>query len=117
MAEVQAIEHAEVTPAERPAGPQRPRWEPAAEAAFLTLLVAAAFLVRLWPIWQVHFWDEAVYLQNAEVICCGKTNYSELSSRPPLLSILFALAFLLWHHVYAASVLTALLNAAGPLFL
>src|SRR6266404_7516595 len=87
------------------------------ESAFVILLVAGAFIVRLWPMSQAHFWDEAVYLQNAEVICCGKTNYSELSSRPPLLSILFAAAFLLWHHVYAASVLTALLNAAGPLFL
>ncbi len=88
-----------------------------AEAIFLLALAAVAFLVRLWPIWRVHFWDEAVYLQNAEVICCAKTNYSELSSRPPLLSLLFAGVFRLWHHVYAASIFTAALNAAGPLFL
>lgn len=88
------------------------RWE----TAFLVGLAAAAFLVRLWPVWQVHFWDEAVYLQNAEVICCGKTNYSELSSRPPLLSLLFAGVFRVWHHVYAASLLTAALNALGAPF-
>ena len=88
-----------------------------AEIAFLVAMTAAAFLVRLWPVWQVHFWDEAVYLQNAEVICCGKLNYSELSSRPPLLSLLFAGVFRLWHSVYAASILVALLNALGPLFL
>lgn len=87
------------------------------ESAFVILLVAAAFIVRLWPMSQAHFWDEAVYLQNAEVICCGKTNYSELSSRPPLLSLVFAGVFLLWNNVYAASLVTAFLNALGPLFL
>ena len=89
----------------------------AVESAFLILLVAAAFIARLWPMSQAHFWDEAVYLQNAEVICCGKTNYSELSSRPPLLSLIFAAVFLLWNNVYAASLITAFLNALGPLFL
>src|SRR5712692_6065339 len=87
------------------------------ESAFVILLVAAAFIVRLWPMSPAHFWDEAVYLQNAEVICCGKTNYSELSSRPPLLSLVFAGVFLVWNNVYAASLVTAFLNALGPLFL
>ncbi len=89
----------------------------AVESAFVILLVAAAFTVRLWPMSRAHFWDEAVYLQNAEVICCGKTNYSELSSRPPLLSLVFAGVFLLWNSVYAACLVTAFLNAIGPLFL
>jgi dolichyl-phosphate-mannose-protein mannosyltransferase len=87
------------------------------ESTFVVLLIAAAFVLRLWPLSKVHFWDETVYLQNAEVICCGKANYSELDSRPPLLSLFFAAVFLLWHHVYAASVATALLNALGPAFL
>jgi 4-amino-4-deoxy-L-arabinose transferase-like glycosyltransferase len=87
------------------------------ESTFLVLLIAAAFVLRLWPLSKVHFWDETVYLQNAEVICCGKTNYSELDSRPPLLSLIFAGAFLLWHHVYAACIATALLNALGPALL
>ena len=87
------------------------------ESAFLILLVAAAFIVRLWPMSLAHFWDEAVYLQNAEVICCGKANYSELANRPPLLSLIFAAVFLLWDHVYAASIATALLNALGPVLL
>jgi 4-amino-4-deoxy-L-arabinose transferase-like glycosyltransferase len=87
------------------------------ESAFVVLLIAAAFILHLWPLSKSHFWDETVYLQNAEVICCGKTNYSELSSRSPLLSLIFAGVFLLWHHVYAASIATALLNALGPAFL
>src|SRR5262252_1751157 len=87
------------------------------ESTFVVLLIAAAFILRLWPLRIVHFWDETVYLQNAEVICCGKANYSELDSRPPLLSLIFATVFLLWHQVYAVSIATALLNALGPALL
>ncbi len=87
------------------------------ESTFVVLLIAAAFVLRLWPLSMVHYWDETVYLQNAEVICCAKANYSELDSRPPLLSLIFAAVFLLWHHVYAASIATALLNALGPALL
>lgn len=86
-------------------------------SAFLFLLVAAGFLVRIWGLSKMHFWDEAVYLQNAEVICCGKVNYSELDSRPPLLSLFFVFIYQFWHHIYAACIGTALLNALGPAFL
>src|SRR6266536_1476449 len=87
------------------------------ECTLIALLIAGAFVLRVWPLSKVHFWDEAVYLQNAEVICCAKTNYSELGSRPPLLSIIFAGVFLLWHHIYAANIATALLNSLGPALL
>src|ERR1019366_8787234 len=63
------------------------------EFFLLFLLVAAAFLVRIWGISKTHFWDEMVYLQNAQVICCGKINYSELDYRPPLLSLISAGCF------------------------
>jgi hypothetical protein len=88
------------------------RWS-RAETLYLILLVAAGFLLRVWGLSKMHFWDENVYLQDAEVICCGKTNYSELDSRPPLLSLIFAGCFLLWNSTYAALTVTALLNAAG----
>lgn len=87
------------------------------EIAFVILCVAGALLVRLWGMSKLHYWDENVYLQDADVLCCGRTNYSEIGSRPPLQSILFAGAFLLWHSDYAAWILTALLNVAGPVFL
>jgi len=99
-----------------PEGP-KPKRAIAVEPLLLLVLVIAASAVRLWPVWRVHYWDEAVYLQNAEVICCAKANYSELDSRPPLLSILYAGAFVLWHSPYAASILTAILNGVGALFL
>lgn len=83
----------------------------------LFLLCVAAFLVRVWGMSRFHYWDEMVYLQNAQVICCGKTNYSELDFRPPLLSVMLAGVFLVWHSIYAACIATALLNALGPAFL
>lgn len=88
-----------------------------AVALFVFFLFAAGFLVRLWGMSKVHYWDEMVYLQNAQVICCGKINYSELDFRPPLLSLIFAGVFFLWHHIYAACIATAFINALGPVFL
>ena len=87
------------------------------EPLLLFLLFATAFLIRIWGISKSHFWDEMVYLQNAQVICCGKINYSELGFRPLLISVIYAGVFLLWHHIYAACIVTALLNALGPVFL
>lgn len=86
-------------------------------AVFLFILFVAGFLVRLWGMSKIHYWDEMVYLQNAQVICCGKVNYSELDFRPPLLSLMFAGIFLLWHHIYAACIAAAFMNALGPVFL
>jgi 4-amino-4-deoxy-L-arabinose transferase-like glycosyltransferase len=87
------------------------------ECAFLVLLFVGALLVRLWGLTKMHGWDENVYLQNALMICCGKNNYNEIDSRPPLLSLLFSGVFRLWHSDYAAWILTATLNALGPIFL
>jgi 4-amino-4-deoxy-L-arabinose transferase-like glycosyltransferase len=87
------------------------------EIAGVALLAAAAFVVRFWGLSKMHFWDENVYLLNAEYIFCGKAGYLEIDSRPPLLSILFAGAFRFWHSDYAAAAVTALLNALGPVFL
>jgi hypothetical protein len=83
----------------------------------LLLLFAGAFLIRVWGLSYFHYWDEMVYLQNAKVICCAKTNYSELYFRPPLLSLLFAGAFLIRDHIFAACAVTAALNALGPVLL
>jgi 4-amino-4-deoxy-L-arabinose transferase-like glycosyltransferase len=83
----------------------------------IAVVVAAAFVVRVWGLSRMHFWDENVYLLNAEYIAFGKAGYLEIDSRPPLLSLLFAGVFELWHSDYAAAVVTALLNAFGPLFL
>ena len=87
------------------------------EVFLLFLLCAAAFIVRIWGVSRFHFWDEMVYLQNALVICCGKINYSELDFRPPLISVIYGGAFLVWRNIYAACIVAAFLNALGPVFL
>ncbi|MGD0735439.1 MAG: glycosyltransferase family 39 protein [Terracidiphilus sp.] len=83
----------------------------------LGLLVAAGFLVRFWGLSKMHFWDENVYLLDAEYLGFGKAGYQEVDSRPLLLSILFAGVFKIWHSDYAALTVAALLNALGPAFL
>jgi len=83
----------------------------------LLLLVAAAFLIRLWGMTKMHFWDEDVYLLNAQYFFNGHAGYMEIDSRPPLLPLLFAGAFHLWNSDYGAEIVTALLNALGPLFI
>ncbi|MGC1461603.1 MAG: glycosyltransferase family 39 protein [Terracidiphilus sp.] len=98
------------------------KWDPRRrrvflENAFVASLVAGAFLVRIWGMSRMHFWDENVYLLNAGFLGWGKANYTEIGSRPPLLSILFAGVFHLWHSDYAAWIVTASLNAFGPAFL
>jgi hypothetical protein len=86
-------------------------------AFFLLILFIAGFLVRVWGMSKYHSWDEMVYLQDGQVICCGKLNYSELDFRPPLLSLIFGGVFLVWHNIWAACVTTALINSLGPVFL
>jgi 4-amino-4-deoxy-L-arabinose transferase-like glycosyltransferase len=83
----------------------------------LTILFIVAATARLWGISKIHYWDEMVYLQNAQAICCGKINYSELAFRPPLISLFYAAIFKFWHSIYAACIGAALLNAAAPVLL
>lgn len=80
-------------------------------------IILVCFFIRVFPIRVAHWWDETVYLQNAEVLFSGRTNYDEFSFRPPLLSILFAFIFIFWHSSIAASVLTAALSTLGPVFI
>ena len=65
----------------------------------------------------MHYWDENVYLLNAEYFGFGKAGYTEIASRPPLLSLLFAGIFKVWHSDYAAEILAAAINAVAPAFL
>src|SRR5215510_10523584 len=72
-------------------------------------LVAAA--VRIIPLQYSHSWDEAAYLQHAKIVVEGRTNYSELDRRPPLLPLFYALGFLVWRDVYVAHVIQGILTA------
>ena len=86
------------------------------KTGIIILILLIAFFIRLTPIRMAHFWDETVYLQHAEIMFSDRDNYSELSFRPPLLSIFFYLAFFIYHSVISASIITALLGALAPLF-
>ncbi len=85
--------------------------------AILGLLLLVSFVVNIWPIRTAFWWDETVYLQNAEVIHSGKVNYNELQFRPPLLSILFAGAYIFYHNILSAEIIVALLASMGTLFM
>jgi 4-amino-4-deoxy-L-arabinose transferase-like glycosyltransferase len=75
-------------------------------------IFALAFLLRLLPISIYHSWDESIYLQHAERMYSGKDNYDELGIRPPLLPLIIAAGFHLWHSPIMASFLVALISAA-----
>ncbi len=74
----------------------------------LTVLVAIAFVVSLFPLHRVYLWDEAVYLANAENLFSSSPYYSELDFRPPLLSVLLYLG----SYVMPMAVFARLLSAA-----
>lgn len=83
---------------------------------FLIIIILLAFFIRLFPLRIFHWWDETVYLQNAETIFSGRTNYDEFSFRPPLLSIIFAGVFFLWHSAITASIVVALICTLAMIF-
>lgn len=70
-----------------------------------------AFLLRVIPLEYYHGWDETSYLQHAEHIAFGKSNYAE-GFRPPLLPVLIAGGFKFRHHPFVASFIVALLSAS-----
>ena len=84
-------------------------------AIFALLLIS--FILRLWPLQVSHWWDEAVYLQNAEVIYSGRVNYEEFDLRPPLLPMIFAFSYLFKHHIFTSGVMVALLGTIGVFFM
>lgn len=86
--------------------------------AAIALLFIIAFIIRIWPITVVHYWDETVYLQNAQVMFGLKADtYNELDYRPPLLSAIYGSGFLIWNNQMTASIIAALFGAAGVIAL
>jgi 4-amino-4-deoxy-L-arabinose transferase-like glycosyltransferase len=57
-----------------------------------------------------------VFLQHAEVILDGRSNYQEFFHRPPLLSVLYALGFALWDDIYVANIVQAVVTTLAVLF-
>ena len=82
----------------------------------LVFVLLLALLARTIPLTYSHFWDETVFLQHAKVIVDGRTNYEEFQHRPPVLSILYALGFAIWDHVYVANLVQGLVTTLAVLF-
>lgn len=86
-------------------------------ALFLCTLLAASFIVRIWPLRYAYWWDETVYLQNAETLLGIAHNYDEFDFRPPVIPLVIASGFLFWHHPFMADILMALLSALAAPFI
>lgn len=55
------------------------------------ILAILAFLIRAFPIdLSYFFWDETVYLLNAEYFASGSAPYTEIITRPPFLSFILS---------------------------
>ncbi len=87
------------------------------ETTFIVFLFLFSFRLMLFPFEASHYWDESVYLQHAEIFSDGRTNYSELDSRPPFLSFLISLGYVVWHNMYMAQIVVALINTLGVIAL
>ena len=84
---------------------------------FIAFLLVSSFFIRLFPLREEHWWDESVYLQHARIITEGRDNYSELNFRPPFLSVLFAIGFLIYDSEFTPHFVEAIINTLGILFL
>ncbi len=83
-----------------------------------SIILFLSFVARIYPLQEVHWWDETVYLQHAEIITGLRTNnFDEFNLRPPLLPILFGLGFLIWHHPFMASFIVAALGVLGVFYI
>ncbi len=83
----------------------------------ILIIILLSFFLRLWPLQKAHWWDETVYLQNAETIFFGRTNFDELQIRPPIISVIFGLGFLVSHNVFTAGIIAALISSLAVLFI
>jgi 4-amino-4-deoxy-L-arabinose transferase-like glycosyltransferase len=76
-----------------------------------------AFVFRVFPLRTAYWWDETVYLQHAEIIFSDRDNFNEFMFRPPLLPIIFAGGFWVWHSPIFATIIVALLGVLAPIFI
>src|SRR3989344_8687098 len=84
------------------------------EAIALLAIFLLSFTVRIYSVEVIHWWDETVYLQHAEIFAGLRAdNFNEFWLRPPLLPILFAAGFLVWHNPIMASIIVSLIGAVG----
>lgn len=77
----------------------------------LLTLFLLSFFLQTFPLRNAFYWDESVYLQNAEVIFSGRTNYSELDFRPPLLPLILSFFYFFKHSLLTAQIVNGFLSS------
>jgi 4-amino-4-deoxy-L-arabinose transferase-like glycosyltransferase len=81
------------------------------------IIFFVGFLIRFFPVRTdstFHYWDETVYLQHAEIWGgYRENNYNEFGFRPPLLPLLIALGYRVYHSVITAHFIVAIVSSLG----
>ncbi len=85
--------------------------------ALIAALFVVSFCIRFFPLENIHYWDESVYLQASEVLLGHRDFNSELYYRPPVISLIFAVGKTVWNSDYSAQFLVALINSMGVIAL
>lgn len=87
--------------------------------AALALIFAGSMALNALPVRTgSHYWDETVYLQNAEVVSGeSPNNYNELDFRPPLLTLILAPLQTLENNLAASHLLLSFLSSASVVVL
>ncbi|RLI99940.1 MAG: hypothetical protein DRP03_02250 [Candidatus Aenigmatarchaeota archaeon] len=82
----------------------------------LLLLFLISFFVRFFPVnLGSHYWDEAVYLQHAEIFSGQRSmeKFNEFDIRPPLLPLMISLSYIVSHSIISAHFVVSILSALG----
>ncbi len=77
---------------------------------FSFVLIVSSLYVRVIPLRAYHWWDECVYLLDAEKIMTGNAPYDEMWFRPPLLSVLIGLFNLVFPSPFSGQMVSAVLS-------
>ncbi|MGM5481164.1 MAG: ArnT family glycosyltransferase [Nanobdellota archaeon] len=87
--------------------------------SFLVVILLASLLVRTIPVrTDYHFWDETVYLQNAEVLIGEQPadHYHEWDLRPPLFPLFLGLVMLFTKSLLVMHILVSLIATSVIFF-
>lgn len=86
---------------------------------YLVALVVAVLAISLFPIrLDFHYWDEAVYLQHAEILSGeSPNNYNEFDFRPPVFWTSLGLIYMLVPSEITAHVFVAVLSTFAVILL
>jgi len=86
----------------------------------LITIFVIGFFIRFFPIRVgFHYWDECVYLQHAEIISGFRdaSLFNEFDIRPPLLPVLLAVGYQVYHSIVMAHFVISFISSLGILII